>query len=360
MSDGLMGALAAQVAMNTTISAATGGLTVFMLRYAILKKYDVGGLCNGILAGLVSITAPCGNVESGSAFAIGLIGGIVYQAASMFLQKLEIDDPVDASPVHGFCGIWGCLAQGLFDWGKGFDTYHGWSGFSCMPVSETDSTCQSGIAGTALGAQCILVIMVILWAGSLSGIAFFCLKMTGKLRIDEDTEEVGMDVKQHSPPKAYAIGQALSKEKQVEQGTTELTQVLTGKTVVFNDYSWGGNEPQESIEEKMQKAWNASEREENHALIKEVAAVLKKYPSLQLRLKGISSGRGMNNHVTEAAFSKDYSTDFPDEPMDKREPYAHGRVLSIKRMLKKEGIKADRLISEIVVASGSKVEMSVE
>ena len=195
-----------QVAMNTTLSAATGGITVFLLRYAIMKKYDVGGLCNGILAGLVSITAGCGNVECGSAVAIGLLGGLVYQGSSMLLQKLKIDDPVDASPVHGFCGIWGALAAGLFDWGKGFDHYHGWSGFGCKPVSDTDSTCMTGIGGTAIAAQLIMVLVIILWAGTLSGLAFFALKMTGLLRIDEYTEEVGMDVKQHSPPKAYAIG----------------------------------------------------------------------------------------------------------------------------------------------------------
>ena len=75
MKSGSDGALAAQVAMNTTLAAATGGITVFLLRYVITHKYDVGALCNGILAGLVSITAGCGNMESGSAFATGLIGG---------------------------------------------------------------------------------------------------------------------------------------------------------------------------------------------------------------------------------------------------------------------------------------------
>jgi len=203
MSSGETGALAAQVCMNTTLAAATGGITVFLARYAIMKKYDVGGLCNGILAGLVSITAGCGNVECGSAFAIGLIGGLIYQAASMVLQKLKIDDPVDASPVHGACGIWGVLAAGLFDWGKGVDHFHGWSGWSCR--AGDDGNCLTGIGGTHIGAQCILVIVVIAWAGTLSGLAFFLLKKTGLLRIDEYTEEVGMDVKSHSPPKAYAL-----------------------------------------------------------------------------------------------------------------------------------------------------------
>ena len=155
MKSGSDGALAAQVAMNTTLAAATGGITVFMLRYFIMKKYDVGALCNGILAGLVSITAGCGNMESGSAFATGLIGAFVCQAASMLLQKLHIDDPVDASPVHGFCGAWGVIAAGLFDWGRGIDHYHGWSGFGCM--ENDDGGCKTGIGGPAIGAQFIMV-----------------------------------------------------------------------------------------------------------------------------------------------------------------------------------------------------------
>mmetsp|Transcript_11349 Transcript_11349/g.19171 ORF Transcript_11349/g.19171 Transcript_11349/m.19171 type:complete len:534 (-) Transcript_11349:357-1958(-) len=212
MKSGSDGALAAQVAMNTTLAAATGGITVFMLRYFIMKKYDVGALCNGILAGLVSITAGCGNMESGSAFATGLIGAFVYQAASMLLQKLHIDDPVDASPVHGFCGAWGVIAAGLFDWGRGIDNYHGWSGFGCM--ENDDGGCKRGIGGPAIGAQFIMVLMIILWAGSLSSIGFFLLKMTGLLRISEEVEEAGMDSHHHSPPKAYALGsESLSPSK---------------------------------------------------------------------------------------------------------------------------------------------------
>jgi len=203
MSDKETGALAAQVAMNTTLAAATGGIAVFLIRYGIMKKYDVGGLCNGILAGLVSITAGCGNVESGSAVAIGLIGAFVYQGASMLLVKLKIDDPVDASPVHGACGIWGVLAAGLFDWGEGLDHFNGWSGWTCM--QDADGNCQTGIGGTAIAAQLILVLSVIAWAGTLSTIAFFGLKKTGMLRIDEGTELLGMDTKQHSPPKAYSL-----------------------------------------------------------------------------------------------------------------------------------------------------------
>ena len=224
MKSGNDGALAAQVAMNTTLAAATGGISVFILRYIITHKYDVGGLCNGILGGLVAITAGCGNMESGSAVATGFVSAFVYQAASMLLQKLHIDDPVDASPVHGFCGIWGLLAAALFDWGKGFDHYHGWSGFGC--VAHDDGSCKTGtIGGTAIAAQIVMILMIILWSGTLASITFFLLKVTKLLRITDEVEETGMDSHHHSPPKAYAIEpqQLHSPSKNTKSSSGEMT-----------------------------------------------------------------------------------------------------------------------------------------
>merc|ERR1719163_962391 len=115
MSDSGTALLAAHVMMNTTLSAATGGVTVFLLVFAITRKYDCANLCNGILAGLVSITAGCSNVESGSAFLIGIVGGFIFVGSSALIKKLKIDDPVDAFSVHGSCGIWGCIAAAVFD-----------------------------------------------------------------------------------------------------------------------------------------------------------------------------------------------------------------------------------------------------
>merc|ERR1712167_552630 len=102
MSDSGTALVAAHVMMNTTLSAATGGLTVFLLQYALTKKYDCAALCNGILAGLVSVTAPCSNVESGSAVLIGLLGGFLVVGSSNLVKKIKIDDPVDAflGPMH--------------------------------------------------------------------------------------------------------------------------------------------------------------------------------------------------------------------------------------------------------------------
>merc|ERR1719313_1191682 len=130
MSDAGTALKAAVVMMNTTITAAVGGVTVFLIMFGITKKYDCGNLCNGILCGLVSITAGCSNVESGSAFLIGIVGGLIFVGSSALIKKLKIDDPVDAFSVHGACGIWGCLAAALFDFGAGTEKHHGWGGFS--------------------------------------------------------------------------------------------------------------------------------------------------------------------------------------------------------------------------------------
>ena len=71
--------------------------------------------CCGLLGGLVSITASCNNVTHWSAIVIGTVGAFVYIFACVFMIKFKIDDPVEASQVHGFCGLWGVIAVGFFD-----------------------------------------------------------------------------------------------------------------------------------------------------------------------------------------------------------------------------------------------------
>merc|ERR1719248_294849 len=206
MSDSGTALVAAHVMMNTTISAATGGLTVFLIQFAMTKKYDCAALCNGILAGLVSITAPCSNVESGSAVLIGFLGGFVYVGSSMLIKKLKIDDPVDASCVHGFCGMWGCLAAALFDFGAGTDKHHGWGGFSATSWTEDGET-KYLTTGDAVGANLAEVAFVIAWSGGMSAVIFGALHAAGLLRIDEEVESVGMD-SECASPKAYNIGES--------------------------------------------------------------------------------------------------------------------------------------------------------
>merc|ERR1711884_308882 len=78
------------------------------------EEYDLTMAMNGALGGLVGITANCNCVAPWAAVLIGIISGVVYVFSSKLLVKLRIDDAVDAVPVHFFCGIWGCIATGLF------------------------------------------------------------------------------------------------------------------------------------------------------------------------------------------------------------------------------------------------------
>jgi Amt family ammonium transporter len=203
MSDAGTAMVAAHVMMNTTLSAATGGVTVFLVTYAITRKYDCAALCNGILAGLVSITAGCSNVESGSAVLIGLLGGFIYFGSAALIKKIKVDDPVDASSVHGTCGIWGCLAAALFDFGAGMDKHHGWGGFSATSWTEDGETKYMS-TGDAVAVNMVEVFFVIAWSGGMSAIVFGILRVTKLLRVDEETESSGCDHECASPT-AYNI-----------------------------------------------------------------------------------------------------------------------------------------------------------
>lgn len=120
--------LAGKVSMNTMIAGCAGGLTTFILVSDFKKdkmNYSVGAMCNGILAGLVGVTAPCGNINNGNAILIGAIGGVFYVSASKLMKKLQIDDPLDAFAVHCGAGFWGVISCGFFDIDNGLFYGHG-------------------------------------------------------------------------------------------------------------------------------------------------------------------------------------------------------------------------------------------
>lgn len=99
--------------MNTTLSAAAGGLTVFLLIMLLDKIECVSSLSNGLLAGLVGITAGCDAANSWWSLLIGVVSGILFVSSTKIMKYLKIDDPLDAFSVHGMCGFWGVIASGL-------------------------------------------------------------------------------------------------------------------------------------------------------------------------------------------------------------------------------------------------------
>jgi ammonium transporter, Amt family len=105
--------------MNTILAPASGGLFTFATRKYITgekkdQRMDFQGLTNGILAGLVAITASCDSVESWAAVIIGIIGSVTYSVACLVMTKLQVDDPLEAFQVHGACGIMGCIVLAFF------------------------------------------------------------------------------------------------------------------------------------------------------------------------------------------------------------------------------------------------------
>jgi len=185
----------AQVACNITVSASTAALIVFLLRLLMTRvetgknKYDLGAMCHGVLAGLVSISAACSTVETGTALAIGFIGAFVFQFSSMLLKAAKIDDPVDAFAVHGACGAWGLLAAALFDWGEGFEVVHGWSGFKCVGYQEPTLDVNNQYVYTAcpqdgakagldlLAANTGMILVVAVWSGAMTALVFLVFKL---------------------------------------------------------------------------------------------------------------------------------------------------------------------------------------
>jgi len=180
---------AARVAVTTTLAAATGGCTTLAIHVALKNPPDVFPALNGILAGLVSITGPCPVVEPWAAAFIGFVGGFVYYGSSTLLKKLQIDDPLDAAPVHFFCGIWGVLSVGLFAeksytksvYGKDEDSYGAFMGGG----------------GKQLGNQIIGVLAIIGWVCFTCSIVFGSLKALKLLRVSAEDEEVGLDSSHH-------------------------------------------------------------------------------------------------------------------------------------------------------------------
>lgn len=161
--------VSSKCAVTTTLSAAAGGITAALISRTMEGYFSIPRICNGILAGLVSITASCAFINDGDAIAIGIIGCIFYFIASYALEILGIDDPLDAFPVHGICGMWGLVAVALFGTSAGFE----FAGYNSSIINATK--------GYRLGAQLFAIFMVIVWVAFWIGALFAILKYFGIL-----------------------------------------------------------------------------------------------------------------------------------------------------------------------------------
>jgi Amt family ammonium transporter len=177
----------AVVAVNTLLASASGAVAATLWMWRVRSdKPDPGMMCNGMLAGLVAITAPCAYVGPGSALLIGLIAGVLVVEAAFFVERsLGIDDPVGAIAVHGVNGAWGCLALGLFADGTYGDGLNG--------VAGTVKGLFYGDPGQ-FGAELIGVLVNFLFVGAASLALYKLLDLTVGNRVDRETEIKGLDV----------------------------------------------------------------------------------------------------------------------------------------------------------------------
>lgn len=171
----------ARVTINTCMGGAMGGVASTFVAYLYLGKPDLSMVLNGILAGLVAVTAPCNWITTEGALIIGLIAGVLVVYAVMFFDKIKVDDPVGALSVHLVNGVWGTLSVGLFA-----------------------ANITGGVTGLFYGggtAQLISQIKGIVTVGVftvvISIIAWYLIKVVMGLRVTEEEEIEGLDVGEH-------------------------------------------------------------------------------------------------------------------------------------------------------------------
>ena len=170
------------VALNTNIAAALGGIAAMITVWKRFGKPDLSMAMNGALAGLVAITAPCAYVEPWAALLIGAIAGYLVVRGVELLDKLQIDDPVGAFPVHGMCGVWGTLSVGIF--GK-------------ASLGLANNGIIYGGNPRQLGAQMVGSICTIAFVVVSMGIVFKLIDRTVGLRVSREEELRGLDIGEH-------------------------------------------------------------------------------------------------------------------------------------------------------------------
>ena len=173
---------ASTVVLITNLAAAAGALGALITTWIWYGKPHLAQSLNGALAGLVSITAGCGNMSAGGAVLAGLIGGVIVVFSIEFIEKkLKIDDAIGAASVHGVVGFWGTIVVGL--WGIDGDG-------AAIGVFNGGGSAQ-------LVAQLVGGLAYVVWAVVLSFIVFGILKYTMGLRVTEEEEVAGLDISEH-------------------------------------------------------------------------------------------------------------------------------------------------------------------
>lgn len=160
------------IATNTFLASAAGGLSTMLYTYFRYGQVDITMTINGVLAGLVAITAGCNVVGPNAALIIGLIAGVLVDVAVLYIDKLKIDDPVGAIAVHGVNGLFGALAVGLF---------------------ATEGGLFYGGGAAMLGIQALGVFVIGTFSFTITFVLLKIMKKTVGIRISKEEESAGID-----------------------------------------------------------------------------------------------------------------------------------------------------------------------
>ena len=188
--------VAAKTAATTTLAAAAGGLSNLFIHHHLGGFYDVAEMCNGVLAGLVSITSACSVVEPWAAVVIGVVGACAYTCGSRLLVKLEIDDAVNATPVHFFAGAWGLFAPAFFARPYNMRNAYG---------NSKRAGLFYGGGGEMLACQTVGFVAITAWVTVTMFPFFTLMNKLGVFRVSPEVEEIGCDDSKHGGS-AYSLG----------------------------------------------------------------------------------------------------------------------------------------------------------
>lgn len=165
------------ILLNTNLSAAVGGMAALLLAWVIEKRPSVGFAMNGVLAGLVGVTASCHIVSPWAALLIGITSGMLSVGATYLLEALHIDDVVGAIPVHGACGTWGTLCVALFADPSNFS----------LGMGRGEQLIVQGVGAAACVA----------WAFGVGFPALWLINKVVPLRVSAQAEQQGLNVSEH-------------------------------------------------------------------------------------------------------------------------------------------------------------------
>jgi Amt family ammonium transporter len=172
----------ARVAFNTTLAPSAAAIAAMTTAWIWFGKPDLTIALNGALAGLVGITAPCAVVGAGAALTIGVVAGVLVVLGIDWLNRIRVDDPIGAVPVHALCGIWGTIAVGFF-------------GQAALGSPANGLFYGGGFA--QLGIQCVGVVACLGFTAVAMWVVFKVIDLTIGLRVSHETELRGLDIDEH-------------------------------------------------------------------------------------------------------------------------------------------------------------------